>query len=272
MKNFKIALSSADAANESSPILLTGSICENLKTAGTIGYDAIEIHLRENDDIRYEDIIKTGEQNKVKIASIVTGRLAVQRKISLTDASERNASIAYKGVLKYIDIAARFNTDIIIGWIRGKRLTQSRDAYEALLAEKIKKLETYAQAKNVRVFVEAINRYEINTMNTAEEIMHWIEKYKLVNTYVHLDTFHMNIEEADISKAIELCGKKLGYIHFADSNRYYPGAGHIDFESILKSLDKIEYDGYLSVECLPFPERTIAASKALKTLKNIIDQ
>ncbi len=51
-----------------------------------------------------------------------------------------------------------------------------------------------------------------------------------------LDTFHMNIEEADICLSMEKYVKKLGYFHVADSNRLYPGAGHIDFSSIVLTL------------------------------------
>ena len=103
--------------------------------------------------------------------------------------------------------------------------------------------------------------------NTAEETLAFINTYGLSNTYVHLDTFHMNIEEADMAKSIRSCGDKLGYIHFADSNRLYPGAGHIDFAPVMKALAETAYAGSLSVECIPLPDSRTAALMGIKAMR-----
>lgn len=267
---FNLALSSADAAPVNAPILLAGDISENLISAGRLGYNAIEIHMRENAAVNYDTIIKTSEANNVRIAAIVTGRLCTQESISLTDNSANNARKALSGIFKYIDIAAKLKTDIIIGWIRGKFQEPGKTEYFKRLGHAVKIIETYAKEKNVRVMIEAINRYEINSLNTAKETIDFIKENQLINTYVHLDTFHMNIEEADISEAIESCGSMLGYLHVADSNRCFPGAGHIDFFSIFQALQNIKYNNYVSVECLPVPERLNAAKIALENIKKYI--
>ncbi len=267
-ESYRYALSSADTAPVTAPILLKGSIEQNIVMAGKLGYDAIEVHLRENLKLDYDGILNLCKKNKVSIAAIVTGRLATQEGVSLTDSCGKKASVAIKGAKKYIDIASAFSTDIVIGWLRGS-VTSTKEEYIKTLGSAICELETYAKERGVRVFIEAINRYEINTMNTAEEICELIERYNLINTYVHLDTFHMNIEESDMEKAIKLSGKRLGYIHLADSNRRYPGAGHINFKKIAAALDSIGYDGYLSVECLPLPDSSQAAKNAVQYLKKI---
>ena len=130
--------------------------------------------------------------------------------------------------------------DIIIGWIRGKIPDlNSFDKYEKRFAKNIKELSSYASKKNVKIHIEAINRYEINFLNTGKEVLDFIEKYQLENVFIHLDTFHMNIEEANIYETLKICSSKLGYIHFADSNRNYPGAGHLDFQKIIDTLRQI---------------------------------
>jgi len=63
------------------------------------------------------------------------------------------------------------------------------------------------------------------------------------------DFFHMNIEEADMGRAIEEVADCLAYVHLADSNRYQPGAGHLDFRPGLAALKRIGYDGYMTLEC-----------------------
>lgn len=68
------------------------------------------------------------------------------------------------------------------------------------------------------------------------------------NIKVHLDTFHMNIEEDDIPGAIRLCGDKLAYMHLVDSNRGTPGMGHIPWLDVFKALKDIDYHGAGCVE------------------------
>lgn len=99
--------------------------------------------------------------------------------------------------------------------------------------------------------------------------MDFLEKYQLDNCYVHLDTFHMGIDECDPVEAIRLCRGKLGYFHLADNSRRYPGSGQFDFSCILNALEEIGYDGYLSVECLPWPTGEEAAQRALMFLKDL---
>ena len=76
----------------------------------------------------------------------------------------------------------------------------------------------------------------------------------------------MNIEEADMCAAIRLCGHRLGYLHVADNTRTYPGSGALDFKAILKALEDIHYTGFVTVECLPQPDRETAAKKAIEHL------
>lgn len=271
MAKYKYSVSTADNAPETAPILLKGSITDNLILAAKLGYEAIEIHLRENSKINYPEILRTCEDNNIGISAIVTGRLATQEHVSLTDHNEGNARKAVEGLKRYIDIASIFKTDIIIGWIRGS-IPQDilTAAYEEILADKLKILSQYAISNNVKIHIEAINRYEINSLNSAEAVLGIIDRYDLENIYVHLDTFHMNIEEHEISNAILLCKEKLGYVHFADSNRRYPGLGHIDFDSVAKALETINYQGFISVECLPFPNSITAAKNALLNCKLIM--
>ena len=87
-----------------------------------------------------------------------------------------------------------------------------------------------------------------------------------------MDSFHMNIEEVDIFIAITKYGKLLGYFHIADSNRMYPGAGHIDFLKLRDSLLDIDYEGFIVLECLPIPDGQTAAVKAISFFKDIFSK
>lgn len=271
MRKWKMAIASADEAPVTAPILLKGNIIDNIKKASALGYDGLEVHLRENEELNIEDIKKTLDQSRVKISALVTGRLMTEGGSSLLDDRPFVYEAAIRGLKTYIDYAAELNTGIIIGWVKGNiPQGKNRDKYMKILARRLKPISDYAVEKGVDVFMEVINRYEVNVFTTAKETVDFLEANDLPNIYVHLDTFHMNIDETDSVKAIKSCGNKLGYFHLADNTRTYPGTGTIDFESILNALEDVKYDGYLSVECLPAPSGEEAAKEALKYILNIM--
>ncbi len=108
-----------------------------------------------------------------------------------------------------------------------------------------------ALERGVILAVEPINRYETHLVNTCSQAMKFIEPMDKKAVKIHLDTFHMNIEEASIVEAILNAGPMLANLHVADSNRQAVGRGHIDFKAILQALTKINYPGVLSLEPLP---------------------
>ncbi len=82
----------------------------------------------------------------------------------------------------------------------------------------------------------------------------------------------MNIEEPNIEESIHLCGKRIFHFHVADLNRWYPGAGHLDFKSILSSLHSSGYKGFVSGEFLAQPDADTAASQGIAHLRAIQEE
>ena len=80
----------------------------------------------------------------------------------------------------------------------------------------------------------------------------------------------MNIEEPCIEESIRNAGKWLFHFHIADSNRWYPGAGHIDFRRIVDTLHEVDYKGYLSAEILPFPDADTCAERTIAFIRSIL--
>ncbi|MDD3140090.1 MAG: sugar phosphate isomerase/epimerase [Lachnospiraceae bacterium] len=131
------------------------------------------------------------------------------------------------------------------GYLTGKPRT--RDELERSM-EYMHKMAEYAKQYNITIAIEAIKRFESHIINTAEQALEYVNELNEPNVKVHLDTFHMNIEERNILEAIEKCGDKLAYLHFVDSNRGAPGMGHIPWIDIYKTLYKIHYNGIASIE------------------------
>ena len=273
MKQWKLALSSADEAPHTAPILLHGGVCSNLRKAAKLGYDAIEVHTREDAELDYYAIEQTVQECGAKVCMIITGRLNTEGKCSLIDDAPYIVKSAMDGMKQYIDMAQKLQADIVIGWVKGNIPPHGRrDKYLERLAKNLRELAIYGAEHNVRLNLEVINRYEVNLFTTAEETVKFLEYYEIDNCYVHLDTFHMGIDECDPIGAIRRCKGKLGYIHLADNSRCYPGSGLFDIRKILNALNEIGYEGYLSVECLPEPDGQTAADRAYIFLKSLMDK
>ncbi|VBB08220.1 Hypothetical protein LUCI_3489 [Lucifera butyrica] len=272
MKRWRLAVSSADEAPNTAPILLRGDIVSNLREAARLGYDAIEVHTREDANIDYQAIEQTIQECGAKVCMVITGRLNTEGRCNLMDDAPYIVKAAMDGMKQYINMAQKLHADIVVGWVKGNIPPGGKcDKYMDRLAKNLRELADYGAERNVKLNLEVINRYEVNVFTTAEETMGFLERYKIDNCYVHLDTFHMGIDECDPVAAIQRCKGKLGYIHLADNSRQYPGSGQFEFRKIFEKLEGINYKGYLSVECLPKPNGRIAAERAAIFLNSLLE-
>lgn len=114
----------------------------------------------------------------------------------------------------------------------------------------LKLLAGKAADRRVKVCLEVVNRYETNLLNTAAQAMELIEgEVQHPNVFVHLDSYHMNIEENSMEMAVRLCGpSRLGYVHLGESQRGYMGSGSVDFTGLFRGLADIGYTGPITFE------------------------
>jgi len=112
----------------------------------------------------------------------------------------------------------------------------------------IERTADVAKAASVDLVLEIVNRFETNLLNTTAQGLDFIKATGSDNVTLHLDTFHMNIEEANPAAAIRLAGGKIGYFHIGESNRGYLGDGVIDFDRIFDALLDIGYERDITFE------------------------
>lgn len=112
----------------------------------------------------------------------------------------------------------------------------------------LRRVAEAAAASGIEIGLEIVNRYETNLANTAAQGVALCEMVGGANVRVHLDTYHMNIEEADAARAIVETGDRLGYFHLGESHRGYLGSGSIDFDAVFRALAQIDYGGPLVFE------------------------
>ncbi|PPF79563.1 epimerase [Subtercola sp. Z020] len=105
-----------------------------------------------------------------------------------------------------------------------------------------------AQGVGMTLGLEVCNRYETNVVNTAEQALALADDIGEDNVTVHLDSYHMNIEEDDFVRPFALVGDRLGYVHIGENHRGYLGSGHLDFTTFFHSLADIGYTGGITFE------------------------
>ncbi|GAA3014881.1 MULTISPECIES: sugar phosphate isomerase/epimerase family protein [Streptosporangium] len=118
-----------------------------------------------------------------------------------------------------------------------------------ILLKGLAELGEHARGEGVTLFLEPLNRYEDHMVNRLEQAAELIRAVGLDSVRIGIDSYHMNIEEADPAAAVLAAGPLIGHAQVSDSNRLQPGAGHLDWPAWLGALDAIGYDGHLAVEC-----------------------
>ncbi|MGI6180483.1 MAG: TIM barrel protein [Agathobaculum sp.] len=268
----QLAITAITSGAKRAPLVLRGDLVNAVKQAAEWGYDALEIHVIEAGDFPLQLMKDALARYGVRISAIVTGQIFTRRHRCITSPDPNNRAAAMAEVRDYIDIAAELGaTDgIVIGWIKGDRPDSRQEEFDRLLADQLRVLGEYAATKGQRILVEVINRYETNLFTTAAELRAFLDKWDLPNCWIHMDTFHMNIDEADMAAAIRTAGSKMGYLHVADSNRLYPGAGHLNFAEVFAALKEIGYRNTISVECIPEPDSDTAGVQSMAFLSKAL--
>jgi len=247
-----------------------GDLETNLAEIASLGYDGVELAIRDPKLIDLELLDGLVQAHSLSVPAIGTGQAWGEEGLSFTDPDPGIRSAAIERIKSHIPVASHFRAVIIIGLLRGI-VKPSVDHAQAMdwLVEALRECSAAALPCNVRLALEPINRYETTLINNATEGLDLIERVGADNFGLLLDTFHMNIEEADIGASIRACGERIFHFHVADSNRWYPGAGHLDFSSILKALSIVDYKGWVSGEFLPIPSAEIGAKENILYLKEI---
>ena len=80
---------------------------------------------------------------------------------------------------------------------------------------------------------------------------------------LHLDTFHMNIEEKNPAAAIRRAGGLLGHFHACGSDRGTPGNDEIDWKSIAAALKAINYNSEVVIESFTTDVKIIARAASV---------
>jgi len=264
--NFSIVVTTAES--RFSAVAFRGDLTDNLARVKRLGYRGVELSFRDPKTVDVAGLKVLLEKHDLPVVALATGRAWGEDRLSFTDsdpAVRRRTSVR---VAEYLDLARDLNAMVILGLIRGRTPEGVKPAVARRWArDAIRRAADAGARHDIRLVIEPINRYETNFLYNIDETLAFLEEVDRPNVGILADTFHMNIEDASISGSLRRAGGSLFHVHVADSNRWAPGCGHLDFGQVLATLQAMRYSGYVSVECLPKPDPESCPRIAIATLR-----
>jgi 5-keto-L-gluconate epimerase len=259
----KLSVAVAGADAPPSAFVVWRGFEESIRKAADFGYHGIELALKEASDVDAPKLDKMLAARNLQASCISTGQVFAVLNLYFThpDPSARERILkVFKGL---VDLAQDHGKLINVGRARGFYQDGQKPAEtEQLFIDMARRICDMGAPKGVTLMIEPVNRYELNFVNSVDDAARLLARVERKNVGIMPDVFHMNIEDAHIGDALYRNSKWVNYIHFADSNRWAPGQGHLDFEDVLSHLRKAGWDGWVSIEILPKPDPDTAARQA----------
>ncbi|MGQ9684432.1 MAG: sugar phosphate isomerase/epimerase family protein [Anaerolineae bacterium] len=249
-----------------------GDLDEAFARLAALGYDGVELMMRDPEQLDGAAIRTSLAANGLQLAGLCTGHLYQEDKMGLVDPDPevcRRTMVRMKAIA---DFAGGFGpgTIVNIGRSRGKGDPRGLDVTLQRMAAAFQELADYAAPLGVRWVLEPVNSMLCANIHTSQEGLAMVRRVGRPNLGLMLDVFHMNIEDVDIYTSIREAGELCWFVHFTDNNRHYPGSAHLDFGRIVATLREIGYDGYVSLEILPWPDGDTAARESIAYLRRFI--
>lgn len=208
------------------------------------GFDLIEILLSNSMEIDAKAVKKQLKENHLEVVC----SLNLPKEAHIAFYPKEAEKLIKNAIDKTSDLETNFLGGVLhggIGVFSGNPLNENE---KNTIVEVWSSVADYAKEKDVNIAVEPINRYESYVCNTAENVLELIEKTGKDNLFLHLDTFHMNIEENNFRDPILLANQKLKHIHVTESHRGMLGEGTVNWNQFFDALKEINFEGNLVLE------------------------
>lgn len=244
-----------------------GNVWENpvevLEAVANAGYNGVDLDAEPDriDSKKFNEVKELAFSLGLKVPALIGAwapwHAGEVRDLASSDESERRHGIDY--AKKSIDLAATFDDPPCFEIVASPAESEypvTKTPIKVLRDNFIKstvEITEYAAEHNVNIGIEPINRFEgyagfLNSLVEAKDIA---DEINADNLGVLADFFHVNMEDGPINDALRSVSDRLMHIHLADNNRQGPGTGHIDFLQIIRTLNSIKFNGYISLDSVP---------------------
>ena len=241
----------------------------------SLGYDILEFQaqpLLEMTNEQCREIKKYADERGIKLSYSLG--LNPKYDVASPDKEVRAGGVKYlSDIVRKIAVmeGELFSGVTYAGWGVPNYFVDEKEK-EALFCRSVDSMQQVmkvAEKEGVTVCCEAVNRFESPLVNTAAEAIKYADMVNSKNIGIHLDTYHMNIEENNIGDAIRLVGNRLRHFHTGENNRNVPGRGHLDWDEIFKALKDIDYKNDIVSE--PFLVMGDEVGYDIRVWRNILE-
>jgi len=233
--------------------------------AADIGFDCVEIPLMNPLDIPLAEIKKRLSRHNMNVYC-GTG---LNPKTDIGSSVESVRETGVRHLKACLEICAELRADSLGGVLHspwGMKGKPHQD-YAARVATSLRQVADASEKRGITIAIECVNRYENSFINTVQQGLSLVKQIDRDNVGLHLDTYHMNIEERNIPQAISEAGRMIKRIHLSENNRGYPGHGALPWAEIIAAIKKTGYTGPWIIESYIDP--TFPASSDVSVWRKI---
>ena len=243
----------------------TKAVIELAPKVNSMGFDILEIACETPELLDISSIKEVIAKNR--LSAIICGVFGADRNLCSPDPKIRTNAHEY--ILWLIDAAAQLGSQVICGPMYsavGKaHLEDSEDRKREwnLAVSEMRKLADYAAMKGIKLALEPLNRFETDMINTVSQGLDFIKDVDRDNIGLHLDTFHMHLEEKSSPDAIRMAGSKIYHFHACENDRGVPGTGQVHWQGIAAALKSVNYQGPIVIESFTSQVKEIARAVSI---------
>jgi D-psicose/D-tagatose/L-ribulose 3-epimerase len=211
------------------------------------GFDLLELSLHDSAHLDTVGARKALEAAGIAVAC--SRGLAFDADVSSDDPAvvARGETLLQQSLATTYDLGGTHFTGALYSAL-GKYGRPLTTAGRANVVAVLRRLAQDARTRGMTLGLEICNRYETNVINTAHDALVLADDIGEDNVLIHLDTYHMNIEEDDLVRPVHEVGDRLGYVHIGENHRGYLGSGHLDFTAFFHALADVDYRGPITFE------------------------
>ncbi len=243
----------------------TEAVIELAPKVKSMGFDILEIACENPALLDISTIKEALEKNR--LLTIICGVFGADRNICSSDPNIR--ANARKYILWLIEAAAQLGSPVICGPMYsavGKAHLEDSEARTAewkLAVSELRELADHAAKKGINLALEPLNRFETDMINTVSQGLDFIKDVDRDNIGLHLDTFHMHLEEKSSPVVIRMAGGKIYHFHACENDRGVPGTGQVHWQEIAAALKSVNYQGPIVIESFTSQVQEIARAVSI---------